>query len=267
MRLESYAVAEDFCFRLARDLGLTTVDTEVIDVDGRPTIVVSRYDRLRTSEGVIRVHQEDACQALGVDCSERPHRKYQSGGGPSLREFAEILTGYAPPQDRSKFLALTTTNVAVGNADAHAKNVSLMHFTDGSSALAPAYDITPTTFYKDVPTSEGSKDLSDRLGMWINNKKGIHDVTADDLIAEGASWGMSAAEASRVVEETLRGIEENTETAAVATGLPAEILDFVAQRTRSLAAGDPAGTPSKTGKRSKAAGHRPGQLPGPGDVQ
>jgi serine/threonine-protein kinase HipA len=266
MRLDSYAVAESFCLRLARDLGLTNVDTEVIDVNGRPVIVVSRYDRQRTSEGVIRIHQEDACQALGVDCSDRPYRKYQSDGGPSLREFAEILTSYTPPQDRSKLLALTATNVAVGNADAHAKNLSLMHLTDGSSTLAPAYDITPTTFYKDVPTSEGPKDLSDRLGMWINNKKSIHDVTADDLIAEGASWGMSSAQASRVVEETLRGIEENAETAATATGLPAEILDFVAQRTGSLAAGDPAGTPSKTGKRSKAAAHRPGQLPGPRDV-
>lgn len=267
MRLDSYAVAESFCLHLAGRLGLTDVDTEVIDVNGRPVIVVSRYDRQQTPDGVIRIHQEDACQALGVDCSDRPYRKYQADGGPSLRAFAEVLTDYAAPRDRSKLLALMVTNVAVGNADAHAKNVSLLHLRDGSSTLAPAYDITPTTFYQDVPTPEGPKDLSDRLGMWINNKKSIHDVTADDLIAEGASWGMPRAETSRVVEETLRGIEEHTEAAASETGLPAEILDFVAQRTGSLAIGDPAGTSRPTHKGSKAAAHRPGQLQAPGGVQ
>jgi serine/threonine-protein kinase HipA len=267
MRLGSYALAESFCLRLARALGLTNVDTEVIDVNGRPVIVVSRYDRQYTPEGITRIHQEDACQALGVDCSDRPYRKYQSGGGPSLRAFAEILSDFAPPQDRFKLLALVVTNVAVGNADAHAKNVSLLHLRDGSCALAPAYDITPTTFYKDVPTSQGPKDLSDKLGMWVNNKKSVHDVTAEDMVAEGASWGMSRAEASRVVEETLRGIEDNVEAAAISTGLPSQILEFVSQRTRSLAVGDPAGAPNKTRDDSKAAAHRPGQLPSIGGTQ
>lgn len=261
MRLDSFAVAESFCLRLARDLGLSNVDSEVIDIAGRPVIVVSRYDRQHTPAGVIRIHQEDACQALGVDCSDRPSRKYQSDGGPSLRQFAEILSGFAPPQDRFKLLALTVTNVAVGNADAHAKNISVLHLDDGSSSLAPAYDITPTTFYKDVPTSEGPKDLSDRLGMWINGQKIIHDVTVDDLIAEGTSWGMSGAEASRIVEETLRGIEDMAEEAATATGLPAEILDFVAQRTTSLTVGDPAGTPNRTRYSTRSAAHRSGELP------
>jgi serine/threonine-protein kinase HipA len=237
MRLDSYAAAEAFCLHLAAHLGLTDVDTEVIDVDGRPVIVVSRYDRRRTPSGVVRIHQEDACQALGVDCSERPYRKYESGGGPSLRSFAAVLAGYAGPGDRAKLLALTILNVTIGNADAHAKNLSIVHLPDGTTALAPAYDLTPTTFYKDVPTPEGPKDLSDKLGMWVNGKRVMQDVTAEDLAAEGASWGLPRAEADQVVQTTLGRISELIDVAAREAPLPAAVIDFVAGATVALSAG------------------------------
>ena len=147
MRLDSYAAGEVFCLGLARRLGLTTVESEVIDVAGRPVFVVSRYDRTLTPEGTVRIHQEDMCQALAVDCSNRSGRKYQAEGGPSLRDVAGVLSAFAPFSDRTKLLALVVTNVVVGNADAHAKNISLLHPPDGTITLAPAYDITPTTFY------------------------------------------------------------------------------------------------------------------------
>ena len=48
--------------------------------DGKPVIVVERFDRT-WQEGVLyRLPQEDICQALGVP----PLRKYQSDGGPGI---------------------------------------------------------------------------------------------------------------------------------------------------------------------------------------
>jgi serine/threonine-protein kinase HipA len=221
---------------LARDLDLTDVEADVVDVAGRPVIVISRYDRRHTDEGTTRIHQEDACQALGVDCTSR-EAKYESQGGPSLRTFARLLAAHAPASDRRKLLALTTTNIAFGNADAHAKNLSILHHPDGSTRLAPAYDITPVTYYRGVPTQSGPKDLSDHLGMWVNGKRSVHDVTAADLIAEGSSWGIPRTESDRVVHETLDAIDAAITPAAEATGIPEPMVHFVAKRTRAIMQG------------------------------
>jgi serine/threonine-protein kinase HipA len=236
MRLDGYATGEAFCLRLAKDLGLTTVDAYVLDVAGRPTIAVTRYDRKETADGVVRIHQEDACQALAVDTTSQPARKYQAYGGPSLRRFADLVASHQPA-DRRKLLAITALNVVVGNADAHARNLSVLHPADGSVCLAPAYDITPTAFYKNVPTSDGPKDMTDRLGMFINDKRSIHEVTAADLVAEGSSWGMPESEANEVVHRTLGVLADLIGRLGAAAGLPGEMPDWMARRCASLATG------------------------------
>lgn len=241
MRLDGYAAAEDFCLRLARAIGLTDVDSRVVEVAGRPVVVVSRYDRqFNAAGGVERIHQEDVCQALAVDPASGGD-KYQDRGGPSLKDFAATLDRFAQPEELSKLLALTTLNVAIGNADAHAKNLSVLHPADGSIRLAPAYDLTPTTFYKNVPTSRGPKDLSDKLAMWVNHKQSIHKVTVEDLVSEAATWGQPAAVARAAIEATLAGMVANLDAAASATAVPAAIVEFVAERVDALRAGTPAG--------------------------
>jgi serine/threonine-protein kinase HipA len=241
MRFEGYAAAEDFCLRLAHRLGLSDTESETIDVSGRPVLVVSRYDRRFDDErNVERVHQEDACQALGVDEASGGD-KYQSHGGPSLQRLARVLADFAPPRDRERLLALTTLNVAVGNADAHAKNVSIMHSPDGDVRLASAYDITPTTFYRGIPTPQGPRDLSDQLGMWVNSKRSVHAVAFDDLIVEGMSWGLAREAADNRVRETLDALAAQAEAVAAEAALPGAILEFVVRRTKALRGGRPAG--------------------------
>lgn len=241
MRLMGYAAAEDFCLRLARSIGLTTVESDVIEVDGRPILVVSRYDRQVTDVGTIqRIHQEDMCQALSVDGASGGD-KYQDKGGPSLKEVASVLDRFAQPEEQSKLLALTTLNVAIGNADAHAKNISLLHPEDGTIALAPAYDITPTTYYRKVPTSRGLQDLSDKLGMWVNHERSIHKITTEDLVTEAGSWGMPTRLAEDTVSQTLSDLTANMDRAASDSRLPPSIRDFVANRVEALEEGSPAG--------------------------
>jgi serine/threonine-protein kinase HipA len=261
MRLWSYAVAECFCMRIAKHLGVTNADSEVIDVGGRPVIVVSRYDREITANGIKRIHQEDACQALAIDTSRNPLLKYQSGGGPTLKQVADILAQYAPSPDRSRLLALTVLNVAVGNADAHAKNISILHLEDGSLTLAPAYDITPTTFYRNIPTPQGPRDLSDNLGMWINTRKSVHDVSAEDLAAEGVGWGMPRGEVTRVVDITLAEVASCLNPIATEVALPNDLQDFVVNRIDRLRRGDPAGGVNARSRRTSSRAHRSSDLP------
>ena len=239
MRLPGYAAAEHFCLLLARRLKLTSIESEVISVQGRPVLAVARYDRSYSEGRTERIHQEDACQALAIDMASGGS-KYQSDGGPSLRSFARLLSRYASPEDLTRLLAITTFNVAVGNADAHAKNLSIIHAPNGAISLAPAYDITPTTFYKQVPTSRGLVEMSDQLGMWIGAKRSIHKVATEDLVDEAATWGLGAKAAANIVTETLEAISACAGRAAESAELPEEILGFVVSRTEALLAGKPA---------------------------
>ena len=62
---------------LARNLGLPAVQSQVTRFGDEIAIVIERYDRLRQGNDVVRIHQEDICQALGI----MPTKKYQNEGG------------------------------------------------------------------------------------------------------------------------------------------------------------------------------------------
>ena len=238
MRLPDYARAEAFCLGLAGQLGLTSIEPEIINADGRPVIVVPRYDRTALPTGAAgRLHQEDACQALGIASVG----KYEKNGRPSLRAFAKVLADHCRENDREQLLALTTLNVAVGNADCHAKNVSILHYDDGTSALAPAYDISPTTFYRAVLTEAGLRDMSDVLGMNIAGKSSIHKVATIDLIEEASSWGLARPIATRIVKGTLDTLRGCLGQCAESVGVIDPIAHYVEGRVRALSGGSLAG--------------------------
>jgi serine/threonine-protein kinase HipA len=126
---------------LARCAGVGDVEAHLQTFEGARTIVVRRYDRVARAgtATVRRLHQEDTAQMLGLNTDD-PIRKFQYGARlPSLAAIAVRLTSIGVPLEG--LLALTTFNVAIGNVDAHAKNISVLHLPDGRHRLAPAYDV------------------------------------------------------------------------------------------------------------------------------
>ena len=120
-----------------------------------------QVDRTRADDGTVeRIHQEDTCQALGIDPTDQHGRaKYESHGGPTLAGIAELLHAYAPdpaPQLRA-LLEHSTFNVVIGNADVHGKNISLLHPDEQHVTLAPLYDTVPTALWPTLqPTAASS---------------------------------------------------------------------------------------------------------------
>lgn len=233
LRLPGYAKGEAFALDMAKHLGLTNVTSEVITVGERDVLKVSRYDRVKDVSGVKRIHQEDATQALGLNLASAPWKKYQAHGGPSLREFGSMLRMAGQSSALEKLLALTVLNVVIGNADAHARNLSILHHRDGSVELAPAYDLTPTTFYRNIPTKDGPKDMSDELGMFINHKRSIYDVRRSDLQKEGESWGLTHSVAENTIEWAISEIG-NYLNQPPPNNIPSNMLEFFVERLRNL---------------------------------
>ena len=211
---------------LARALGLTTIDAELIDFSGQLAIVVSRYDRSIGTDGRIqRIHQEDGAQALGINTDD-PYRKFQySRSLPSLQKLAEVLR--AGGSEPHKLLALTTFNLAIGNNDAHAKNISFIRNSAGDVSLAPAYDIAMHLHHISANRT---------FAMNVNGKSEIDSLTVGDLLAEAGHWPMPRRRALLTVAETLHNLwaELSTLDRSRYPGVPEAAFYVVEERTRGL---------------------------------
>lgn len=136
---EGFAMNEHFCLRLARRLGLPAAESSVRHFEDELAIVVERYDRVRSGDRIIRVHQEDVCQCLGI----HPANKYQNEGGPGVGAIVSLLRDYSTSAeaDEQTFLDAVILDWLIGGTDAHAKNFSVLLGGGGQIRLAPLYDI------------------------------------------------------------------------------------------------------------------------------
>jgi serine/threonine-protein kinase HipA len=202
--------AEALCLELARTAGLTTIVPDLVTVGDRPCLIVPRFDREQLSDGrVRRLHQEDLCQALGIDPEEgRGRAKYESAGGPSLRDAARALDTHAanPPEQLDRLVAATVFTVLIGNADAHGKNLALLHPTPETVALAPLYDTVPTALWPNLRTD---------AAMAIGGQVALADVTLDDIAREARAWPHSPERARSIATATAEAVLGAIESEAI----------------------------------------------------
>ena len=147
-QLDGSVANEAFCMTLARNVGLPVPLAEIVDVNGTPVYLVERYDRALRADGTIeRLHQEDFCQALGIP----PEMKYEAEGGPGFRDCFKLVELWSdePIVDSLVLLDWVLFNLLIGNADSHAKNLSLL-YAGGTIRLAPFYDLLSTAAYERI---------------------------------------------------------------------------------------------------------------------
>lgn len=139
---------EFFCMKLAQELKLNTAKAEILWIGKQAYYLTERYDRISTNSGeIIRLHQEDFCQALNI----APELKYENEGGPSLVQCKQLIDqkiaqGLMKGVSKIEFLKIIVFNYLIGNGDAHGKNFSLL-YKDKEEALAPFYDLLSTVVY------------------------------------------------------------------------------------------------------------------------
>lgn len=140
------AANEAFCLRVASCCGLATATSSTQEIGGTVCLIVERFDRTLTDEmRIVRIHQEDFCQALGI----LPGSKYEFEGGPSVAAIVTALReiSAAPAADINAFLRAVGINYLLGNSDAHGKNFALLYDPAAGPRLAPLYDIVSTAVY------------------------------------------------------------------------------------------------------------------------
>ncbi len=191
---------EAFVMRLAAAIGLEVARAEPRVVAGRPFLLIERYDRIRATNGVVRrLHQEDFCQALGVVSD----RKYEAEGGPGIRRCFDLVRRVSarPAVDALRLLDAVILNAIAGNADAHAKNFSIL-YGEGGPRLAPLYDLLSTVIYP---------ELSSRFAMKLGGGTRLEELSED-------AWAAFARDAELGLPLVRRRVKELT--AAVRERLP-----------------------------------------------
>ena len=135
---------EAFCMELAQRSGFSIPNSKIIKIGGHELFVVDRYDRQELNKQIVRIHQEDFCQAMGYPVE----RKYQETGGPGFVECRELIDEYLSNEgvtNRLLFIRMMVFNYIIGNHDAHGKNFSILH--NNGFELAPFYDLVSTQVY------------------------------------------------------------------------------------------------------------------------
>jgi len=160
--LPQTAINEALVMGLAAAIGL-----DVAPVRYAPELdaaVMARYDRQWGGGHLQRLHQNDLCQTLGIE----PGRKHESEGGPTLPMCCAAVMQHSskPALDKKRMLEWAVFNVAVGNMDSHAKNLSLLA-TGGHTRLAPFYDLVCTTVYEHLSRRFAFKIGGESRPGWI----------------------------------------------------------------------------------------------------
>ena len=184
--------------RLAQAVGLNVPEVAVLTIDGIDHLVVTRYDRLQTSAGWERLHQEDFCQALGV----LHHNKYESEGGPSLAQCVSLIREHStqPAADILQLVRWVLFNLIIGNHDAHGKNIAFLY--SPKCVLAPFYDLISTQCYP---------GLSRKLSMKVGGENRINWLQVRHFERLSAEIGVKHILIKKEFRRLVQAIDENVD--------------------------------------------------------
>lgn len=186
VRYQPSAINEYACMKLARALKLPVPDVWLLRVP-EAVYMVQRYDRLNADGNIVGLHQFDGCQLLGQGSGW----KYQRQGGlVSIAKLVDALRSL--PVRGADLLQLqrwVMFNYLIGNADAHAKNISVL-VDDKGYRLSPFYDLLCVKAYGD-----------ESLALYIGDE--------DTFAAVGAhSWEALCKDCGFRLPETLKGFRK-----------------------------------------------------------
>lgn len=226
---------EHFCLEVAKFLNLGAVSSRVLQFGEERAIVVERFDRAKRGRSYIRIHQEDACQALGV----MPTRKYENDGGPGISRVIGLLRDASsnPQDDILRFLHMTALNWVIAATDAHAKNYALLHASGGALRLAPFYDVLSYLPYGDDALHRV------KLAMSIGGEYLVRRVNRHCWESLAKLSGLDTTDVLDIVRDVVARVPtavESATDAAVDSGLDSTVIRTlntrIIGRTRTCAA-------------------------------
>jgi serine/threonine-protein kinase HipA len=187
-RYQPSAINEYACMQLARALKLPVPDVWLLRMP-EAAYVVQRYDRVNVAGNIVGLHQIDGCQLLGHGAGWKYQRQGRLGehsktsGGPARLAGARRV-------DLLQLQRWVMFNYLIGNADAHAKNMSVLVDEKGYRLAPMFYDLLCVKAYGD-----------EHLALYIGDEKTFDAVGAH-------SWEALCQDCGFRLPETLKGFRK-----------------------------------------------------------
>ncbi len=213
--LSSLAQNEYICMKLAKNLGLSVPEVDLLKIAGKEVFVVERYDRIVKKNEIQRLHQEDFCQALGMMSSS----KYQNDGGPGIADIFNAIKNSCsvPALETRKYLTYVVFNFLIGNCDSHGKNYSLL-YKGKDTELSPLYDAVSTRMYK---------ALTEKLSMKIGKHYEIQKVDREDFSILAESLDIKPAAIINIFNEFGKKLDSAQKTLNEDEKVSKQVLDGI----------------------------------------
>lgn len=248
-------VDEYYAHLLARRAGLAAYGSELLEADGVTFLAIERFDRVVGSDGHVGlVHQEDMAQALGLDWQSTAvkfqdlHRPDNPAHASATRVARLLSTVPRGSELLNSWVQRFVFSLILGDNDAHAKNIALLHTAQGTS-LAPVYDVVPNLFQRDM-IDEGF-----RMAFAVRGSFDHRQVTRDSIVDEVTAWpSMTPTRAAAQVDAAMTVCGEAVAEVSPPDGLSEGLVDKVHTTVERLSAGDPIGvSPWQKGSRRQGA--------------
>ena len=182
---------EHYSHMLARHAGLASFGSEIHSVRKQHYLAIERFDRIVDKQRVYPIHQEDCAQALGLDWRQTDN-KFQDPNWPtnprraSVSRIAELLGSVPAGSDLIlQWVQQLLFHLIMGNNDAHAKNVAIIH-TPLGPRLADVYDALPNLFQKGL--------INYDMALSIDSVFDHRRMSVERLQREAESWRILPAE-------------------------------------------------------------------------
>ena len=206
INMEDSVENEFFCMRFCHHMGATVAHVEIHDFEDVRSLVIERFDRQWTRDDrLLRMPQEDCCQALGVP----PSKKYEGDGGPGMAAIINLLKGSDTPlDDQAAFLEAQILFWLLGATDGHAKNFSVALQPGGRFRLTPLYDILTA---EKALADGGIKRNKMKLAMAVGDKRhyAIHEIVPRHFLQTAKANGLGVS----LVEDMLASLNARMDSA------------------------------------------------------
>jgi len=226
MDLSDSCENEWLCSQITNAFGLPVAKCEILNFEDVKVLAVERFDRQLSQDKtwLMRLPQEDMCQALGVS----PNLKYQADGGPGMKDIMDLLLGSATPaEDRDNFFRSQVLFWLLAAIDGHAKNFSVFIEPEGKYRLTPLYDIMSA--YPLIAKKQLQKQKI-KMAMSLkgeNNHYHWHNIQRRHFIGTAKAIRFSTERAEIILDEMLEQVESVIEK--ISAQLPDKFPALIAQ--------------------------------------
>lgn len=223
--------AHKLCLKIAEAFGLPVCHAEVGLFDGAKALVVERFDRRPGDGWIMRLPQEDMCQALGVS----PNIKYESDGGPGIESIMRfLLQSRASREDRALFFKAQVLFWLLAAIDGHAKNFSVFIEPEGRYRLTPMYDIMSAYPLLDNRQLEAKK-IKMAMALSGDNRHYHWDkIQPQHFISTARAVGFNEKTARKIVVDMMASVDKAIVDVEgqIPAGFPGHIADSILQGIR-----------------------------------